>query len=149
MSDTADRAVAVVGVGAIFPDAQNAAAYWNNMRTKRYSISEVPPNRWSIADYYDPDPSVPDKTYSKIGGWVRGFEFDWKTFRIPPRVAGAMDEGQQWAVTIAAEALADYGYPNRPLDTERTGVSFSPSLPMPWPKPGNLAACLQTYARPS
>ena len=33
-------------------------------------------------------------------------EFDWKRFKIPPKVAEAMDEGQQWAVTIAAEALA-------------------------------------------
>ena len=33
-----------------------------------------------------------------------------------------MDEGQQWAMTIAAEALADYGYPEKKLDTERTAV---------------------------
>ena len=95
---------------------------------KRYSITEVPPDRWSIADYYDPDPAAPDKTYSKIGGWVRGFEFDWKQYHIPPRVAAAMDEGQQWAVTIAAEALADYGYPDRPLDTERTGVILGTAM---------------------
>jgi acyl transferase domain-containing protein len=39
-----------------------------------------------------------------------------------------MDEGQQWAVTIADEALADYGYPNRPLDTERTGVILGTAM---------------------
>jgi acyl transferase domain-containing protein len=89
---------------------------------KKYSITEVPPDRWSVADYYDPDPAAPAKTYSKIGSWVRGFEFDWKRWHIPPRVAGAMDEGQQWAISIAAEALADYGYPGKPLDTERTAV---------------------------
>jgi acyl transferase domain-containing protein len=100
-----------VGVGAILPDAPNAPAFWQNIINKRYSITDVPPERWN-PDYYDPDPYAPDKTYSKIGGWVRGFEFDWKQFRMPPKVAAAMDEGQQWAVTIAAEALADYGYPN-------------------------------------
>ena len=46
-------------------------------------------DRWRVEDYYDPDPSVPDKTYSKIGAWVRGFTFDWKGFRIPPKVAAA------------------------------------------------------------
>ncbi|MCL6542788.1 MAG: SDR family NAD(P)-dependent oxidoreductase [Roseiflexus sp.] len=128
MSDSAERAIAIVGVGAILPDAPNAPAFWNNILNKRYSITETPPERWSIADYYDPDPAAPDKTYSKIGGWVRGFTFDWKRFKIPPRVAAAMDEGQQWAVTIAAEALADYGYPERPLDTDRTGVILGTAM---------------------
>ena len=126
--DSADRAIAIVGVGAILPDAPSAAAFWNNLVGKRYSITETPPDRWSIADYYDPDPKVPDKSYSKIGGWVRGFEFDWKRFRMPPKVAASMDEGQQWAVTIAADALADYGYPDRPLDTERTGVILGTAM---------------------
>jgi hypothetical protein len=111
---SSDRAIAIVGVGAILPDALSAPAFWQNIVNKRYCISETPADRWSIADYYDPDPSRADKSYSKIGGWVQGFQFDWKKYRIPPKVAAAMDEGQQWAVTIADEALADYGYPEPP-----------------------------------
>ncbi|MBP6802786.1 MAG: SDR family NAD(P)-dependent oxidoreductase [Chloroflexi bacterium] len=126
--DSADRAVAIVGVGAILPDAPNAPAFWQNIVNKRYSITDVPPERWNPEFYYDPDPYAPDKTYSKIGGWVRGFAFDWKQFRMPPKVAAAMDEGQQWAVTIAAEALADYGYPARPLPTERTAVILGTAM---------------------
>jgi malonyl CoA-acyl carrier protein transacylase len=122
MSDRSERAVAIVGVGAILPDAPSARAFRDNVWAKKYSITEVPQDRWSVADYYDPDPLAPAKTYSKIGAWVRGFEFDWKRWHVPPRVAGAMDQGQQWAITIAAEALADYGYPGKPLDTERTAV---------------------------
>ncbi|MBE2237611.1 MAG: type I polyketide synthase, partial [Caldilineaceae bacterium] len=128
MSQSSDRAIAIVGVGAILPDALSAPAFWQNILNKRYCISETPASRWSIADYYDPDPAAPDKTYSKIGGWVQGFQFDWKKYRIPPRVAAAMDEGQQWAVTIADEALTDYGYPNRRLDTERTGVLLGTAM---------------------
>ena len=128
MSSSAERAVAIVGVGAVLPDAPNAPAFWQNIRNKRYSITETPPERWSIADYFDPDPSAPDKTYSKIGGWVRDFQFDWKRFRVPPKVAASMDESQQWAVTIAAEAMADYGYPQRPLDTDRTGIILGTAM---------------------
>jgi acyl transferase domain-containing protein len=122
MSDRSERAVAIVGLGAILPDAPSARAFRDNVWAKKYSITEVPPDRWSVADYYDPDPTAPAKTYSKIGSWVRGFQFDWKRWHIPPRVTEAMDEGQQWAITIAAEALADYGYPQKSLDTERTAV---------------------------
>ncbi len=128
MIDTTDRAIAIVGLGAILPDAAGVAAFWQNILGKRYSISETPSDRWSLADYYDPDPRTPDKTYSKIGGWVRGYEFDWKRFKMPPKVAASMDQGQQWAVTIAADALADYGYPNRPLDTDRTAVVLGTAM---------------------
>jgi acyl transferase domain-containing protein/acyl carrier protein len=128
MSSDADRAIAIVGVGAVLPDAPNAPAFWQNICNKRYSIRDVPPERWSPEDYYDPDPNVPYKTYTKLGGWVQGYQFDWKRFRIPPRVAAAMDEGQQWAVTIADEALTDYGHPQRPLNTDRTGVILGTAM---------------------
>ena len=130
MNDVAQRAIAIVGLGAVLPDAPTAPAFWQNIKNKRYCITETPPDRWppGVDAYYDPDPSAPDKTYSKIGGWVKGFEFDWRKYRIPPKVSAVMDESQQWAVTIAAEALADYGYPERPLDTERTGVILGTAM---------------------
>ena len=124
MEDTAYRAIAIVGVGAILPDAPNAPAFWENIKNGRYSVTEVDPKRWDPALYYDPDPSAPDKTYSKIGGWVR--EFAWEPVKwhlpIPPRVVDAMDGTQKWAIACTREALEDYGYPQRPLDPNRTAV---------------------------
>jgi acyl transferase domain-containing protein/acyl carrier protein len=124
MEDTASRAIAIVGVGAVLPDAANAAAFWENVKSGRYSISEVTPNRWDPALYYDSDHSAPDKTYSKIGGWVREYEWDPLKWRlpIPPRVAAAMDDTQKWAIACTREVLNDYGYPERPLDLNRTAV---------------------------
>ena len=116
-----DRAIAIVGLGCILPDAPDVDTFWQNIINKRYSISDVPPGRWGTGDYFDPDPRAPDKTYTTIGGWVNGFEFDWRRFRIPPKVAAAIDQGQQWALTISADALADYGYPDNPLNTDGYG----------------------------
>ena len=118
--DPVSRAVAVVGVGAVLPDAPSAPEFWQNVLAGRDSISEVPADRWDPADYYDPDPKAPEKTYSKIGGWVRQYHFDPTRLRIPPTVAKAMDEGQKWVVAAALEAMKDYGYPERPLDVEST-----------------------------
>jgi acyl transferase domain-containing protein/acyl carrier protein len=112
--------VAIIAVGAVLPDAPNASAFWDNVTGGRYSISEVDPARWDPALYYDPEPK-PDKTYSKIGGWVRDFPWDplvWK-LPIPPKVSDAMDEAQKWAIACTRELLADHG---KEIDRERTAV---------------------------
>ena len=110
--------------GAVLPDAPNVAAFWENIKAGRYSISEVPPERWDQELYYDPDHSVPDKTYSKIGGWVRTYPWEPMQWRlpIPPRVAAAMDESQKWGIACTREALLDHGYPQRTLNPDRTAV---------------------------
>jgi acyl transferase domain-containing protein len=124
MPDHPDNAVAIVGVGAILPDAPDAAAFWRNVTAGRYSISDVDPARWDPELYYDPDPQATEKTYSKIGGWVRDWEWNplgWK-LPIPPKVGDAMDEAHKWAVACTRMALADAGWPERPLDLDRTAV---------------------------
>ncbi|HKH87930.1 MAG TPA: type I polyketide synthase, partial [Acidimicrobiales bacterium] len=130
MGDQRSRAVAIVGVGAIMPDAPDAATFWQNIKQGRYSISEVDPSRWDPALYYDPDPKAPDRTYSKLGGWVRDWEWDPRAWKLPlmPRVADFMDDTQKWAVACTHQALADYGYPERPLDNERVAVVFGNAM---------------------
>ncbi|HEU5453541.1 MAG TPA: polyketide synthase, partial [Terriglobales bacterium] len=124
MENSAHRPIAIVGIGAVMPDAPNAAAFWENIKQGRYSISETPKERWDAELYYDADPAAPDKTYSKIGGWVR--EYAWEPMKwrmpIPPCVAEAMDPSQQWAIACTRDALEDFGYPKRALELERTAV---------------------------
>ncbi len=121
---SSQQAVAIIGVGAILPDARDAQTFWDNVRDGRYSISEVDRERWDPALYYDPDPHRPEKTYSKIGGWVRDWDWDplgWK-LPMPPKVSDAMDDTQKWAVACTRMALADAGWPERPLALDRTAV---------------------------
>jgi len=116
--------IAVIGVSAIMPEASDAATFWGNLKSGRYSISDVPPERWDPELYYDPDPHVPDKTYSRIGGWVRDFPWEplaWK-LPIPPAVSTQMDDGQKWAVACTRAALMDAGWPDWTVDPERVAV---------------------------
>jgi acyl transferase domain-containing protein/acyl carrier protein len=127
MEDSVRRAIAIVGVGAVLPDAPDAVAFWENVKAGRYSVGDVPPERWDPALYYDPDPRAPDKTYSRIGGFVREFAWDppaWK-LPIPPRVAASMDDGQKWAVACTRAALAHHG---RPLPGDRTAVILGSAM---------------------
>ncbi|HEY4591035.1 MAG TPA: type I polyketide synthase, partial [Thermoanaerobaculia bacterium] len=124
MRETAHRAIAIVGVGAVLPDAPDVSTFWSNIKNGRYSISETPADRWDAGRYFDADPKAPDKLYSKIGGWVRDWEWDpiaWK-LPIPPRVSESMDRTQKWALSATRQALADYGWPARNLDPDRTAV---------------------------
>jgi acyl transferase domain-containing protein len=107
MDNTSSRAIAIVGVGAILPDAPNVSAFWENIQGGRYSVTEVQPDRWDPELFYDPDPRAPDKTYSKIGGWVRDYTWDPMKWRlpIPPRVTDAMDGSQKWAIACTRAAL--------------------------------------------
>ena len=124
------KAVAIVGVGAVLPDAMDAASFWRNIQAGRYSITEVPPDRWRVDLYYHPDASQPDKTYSKIGAWVRDFRLEPQKMglAIPPRVLDQMDPAQQWAIAASHQALSDYGYPTRALDPARVAVILGNAL---------------------
>ena len=124
MNEPLENAVAIVGVGAILPDAPNADAFWRNVTGGVYSISEVDPARWDPSLYYDPDPKAAEKTYSTIGGWVRDWDWNplgWK-LPIPPKVSDAMDDAHKWAVACTRMALMDAGWPARELDLDRTAV---------------------------
>ncbi len=118
------KPVAIVGIGAIMPDAVNARIFWENILKGHYSVKDVPADRWDTNLYYDHDPKVPDKSYSKIGSWVTNFEFNPIKMRIPipPTVLAQMDYTQQWGIAASHQALSDYGYPERTLDPERMAV---------------------------
>ncbi|MBL8930969.1 MAG: acyltransferase domain-containing protein, partial [Kineosporiaceae bacterium] len=124
MSTPRMQPVAIVGMAAIMPQAPSADAFWANITGGRYCITDVPPERWSPELYYDADPHAPDKAYSKIGGWVR--EFDWNPIAwklpIPPTVANQMDEGQRWTISAARAALVDAGWPSWDVDPEQVAV---------------------------
>ncbi|HEX6887240.1 MAG TPA: beta-ketoacyl synthase N-terminal-like domain-containing protein, partial [Candidatus Nanopelagicales bacterium] len=122
--------IAIVGVSAIMPDAPTGPDFWANIRGGRYSISDVPTDRWDPELYYDPDPMATDRTYSKIGGWVRDFPWDpirWK-LPIPPNVSAHFDDGQMWSISAARSALLDAGWPDWQVDPERVAVILGNAL---------------------
>jgi acyl transferase domain-containing protein len=71
-----------------------------------------------------------DKTYSKIGAFVKDYQFDpFKVgMAIPPKVLALMDHAQQWGLAAAHQALKDYGYPEKPLNPERVAVILGNAL---------------------
>ncbi len=117
--DERDEAVAIIGVGCRFPGADSVPQFWSNILEGHSAIADVPPQRWDPALYWDPDPVTPDKTYARIGGFLTGFEFHPRRFRIPPTVARQVDPVQQITLESVADALVDAGYRPTPRDAGR------------------------------
>ena len=59
--------IAIVGMSALFPNASDLETYWENILNKVDCLIDIPVDRWSVEDYFDKDPSAPDKTYSRKG----------------------------------------------------------------------------------
>jgi polyketide-type polyunsaturated fatty acid synthase PfaA len=119
--------IAIIGQAAIFPDARNAQEYWDNIIHKINSISDVPASRWKVDDYYDPDPSAPDKTYCKRGGFIPEIDFNPLEFGLPPNILEVTDVSQLLALVVARDLMQDAGYgatngPGQGFDRERVGV---------------------------
>ena len=115
--------IAIIGMAAMFPKARNLQEYWNNIVGKVDCITDVPPSRWNIEDYYDPDPNAPDKTYSKRGGFIPDIDFNPMEFGLPPNILEVTDIAQLLSLVVAKAAMEDAGYGEaRNFSRERTGV---------------------------
>ncbi|MGW0487970.1 SDR family NAD(P)-dependent oxidoreductase [Streptomyces olivaceus] len=108
-SDACD--IAVIGMSGRFPGADDLDAFWENLEAGRVEITEVPPERWDTARWYDPNRSVTDRTDSKWAALVSGAdEFDPAFFRLSPLEAEAMDPQQRLFLQEAWKALENTGY---------------------------------------
>nr|AIJ50372.1 Pfa2 [Aetherobacter fasciculatus]AOS50932.1 PUFA synthase [synthetic construct]AOS50935.1 PUFA synthase [synthetic construct]AOS50938.1 PUFA synthase [synthetic construct]QEP18563.1 Pfa2 [synthetic construct] len=99
--------VAIVGVGALFPGSPDGAGFWRDIVASRDLVSDVPPGHWLIEDYYDPDPSAPDKTYSKRGAFLGETAFDPLEFGVVPSSLPTTDTAQLLALIVARRVLDD------------------------------------------
>ena len=127
--------IAVVGIGAMMPDADDIEQFWQNIVDAKVSIKDVEQNRWpgKIENFWKSGgPGNIDEgfTYAKIGAFVEGFEFNWRRWRQPPGTLGQIDPCQLWAVEVSAAALDSSGYNGdaKQFDRSKCGVVFANAL---------------------
>lgn len=115
--------IAIVGVAARFPGAENLAEWWMKLAAGQNLVTEVPEDRWDWREYFGDPHSKPNKTCSKWGGFLSGIDhFDASFFRISPREASLMDPQQRLMLQLAWHALEDAGVRPSALRGSRTGV---------------------------
>lgn len=116
--------IAVVGMACRLPGGVvNPEDFWKVLSEGLDVVGEIPPDRWDVEAFYDPDPSAPGKSRTKAGGFlqdVAGFEPTF--FGISPREARGLDPQHRLLLEVSWEALEDAGIAPDSLDGSRTGV---------------------------
>jgi acyl transferase domain-containing protein/NAD(P)H-dependent flavin oxidoreductase YrpB (nitropropane dioxygenase family) len=107
--------VAIVGMACVYPGADGLGAFWANIVSGADAVTDVPADRWRAEAY----PDLPAR-----GGFLPPVPFDALAYGIPPSSLASIEPAQLLALEVAASALADAGYAQRPFSRERTSVIF-------------------------
>ncbi|MFE7390176.1 SDR family NAD(P)-dependent oxidoreductase [Streptomyces sp. NPDC057582] len=122
-ADAATDEIAVIGVAGRYPQADSLDAFWDNLRSGRDSVTEIPVDRWDKEALYDPEKGRPGRTYGRWGGFLSSVDrFDPAFFGISRKEAEWMDPQERLFLTTAWHTLEDAGYPPDALREETVGV---------------------------
>ncbi len=103
--------IAIVGIGCRFPGGVNdTESLWKLLVEAREAVCEIPPDRWNLDRFYDPEPGILSKSIAKRGGFIEGIDqFDPQFFGISPREAPYVDPQHRLVLETAWEAIEDAG----------------------------------------
>jgi acyl transferase domain-containing protein/acyl carrier protein len=123
VEESGKEPIAIVGAGCRLPQAGDPRAFWRLLCEGGCVITEVPPERWDVGEYFDPDAKARGKISSRWGGFLEDLHsFDAAFFGISSREAPHVDPRQRLLLEVAWEALEDAGIPPHSLAGSRTGV---------------------------
>ena len=103
--------VAVIGISCRFPQSENKEEFWNNLKSGKDCISEIPADRWKVDKFFDPAKGTDGKYYCKWGGFIKDHDkFDPLFFRLTPHEAETMDPHERLFIQETWKAFEDAGY---------------------------------------
>jgi polyketide synthase 5 len=115
--------VAVIGMACRLPGGINSPdLFWEALLRGDDLVTEIPADRWSAEEYYDPEPGVPGMSSCKWGAFLDNVaDFDADFFGIGEAEATAMDPQQRLLLETSWEAM-EHGGLSRDTIAESTGV---------------------------
>lgn len=116
-------AIAIVGVGCRFPGAHGLDAYWDLIREGKDALVEIPPERWDVDAWYDPEVGAPGRMNTRRAGLLGNVDlFDEALFGISTREASRMDPQQRLLLETTWEAIENAGLAPDSLRGANVGV---------------------------
>lgn len=116
--------IAIIGIGCRYPGGVvDPESFWRLLQSRGDAITEVPADRWRLADWFDPDPAAAGKMSTRWGGFMDDVDrFDADMFGITPREATMLDPQHRILLEVAYEALEHAGQSVDGLKDSATGV---------------------------
>ena len=84
--------IAIVGMAGILPNAENLSQYWDNILNEVNCISEVPPSRWNVDEYFE---YVVDRLFMALGNYKKinkSGDHKWSNLEMCVHFSGQPDE---------------------------------------------------------
>ena len=102
-------AIAVIGMACRFPGSgESVESYWSDLLAGVDAVTEIPPDRWEVDEWYDPDPDASGRIATRWAGTLRDIaRFDADHFSISPREARSMDPQQRILLEEVWRAFED------------------------------------------
>ncbi|TVL07557.1 beta-ketoacyl synthase [Shewanella algae] len=120
-----DTPIAIVGMASLFAGSRYLNQFWDLICDKIDAITQVPADRWQVADYFDPDKKAADKSYCKLGGFIPEVDFNPMEFGLPPNILELTDTSQLLSLVVAKEVLEDAGiHEGSDYDRDRIGITL-------------------------
>jgi acyl transferase domain-containing protein/acyl carrier protein len=121
--------IAILGMACRLPGSvASPEDFWRLLASGQDATSEVPPDRFDVDAFYDPDPQAAGKMYTRRAGMLDAIDaFDARFFGISPREAILLDPQQRLLLEVTWEALERAGLPPDRLEHTPTGVFVAAS----------------------
>ena len=99
--------IAIVGMGCRFPgDANSPDEFWKLLLDAKDAIVDIPPDRWDVDAFYDPDYTKAAKISVRQGGFIKDIDkFDAGFFGISPKEAVRIDPQQRILLELSYNAI--------------------------------------------
>ena len=113
--------IAIIGMACLLPGAKDRDVFWENILAKRCFIQDGP-EEWAQGTF-DETADVPERIYTRRVALLGSLaEFDPVEFGVVPNAIPSTEPDHFLALKLAAAALKDSGYADRPFDRTTAGV---------------------------
>lgn len=113
--------IAIIGMACVLPGAKDRDVFWENILAKRCFIQDGP-EEWAQGTFDETAPE-PERIYTRKVGLLGSLaEFDPVEFGVVPNAIPSTEPDHFLALKLAAAALKDAGYGDKPFDRTTAGV---------------------------
>lgn len=115
----------VAGHSGRFPGSlsNHPGDFWRTLASGLDTTADLPPERWDMDAFFDPDPDTPGKTYVRLGHFILGIEqFDGEFFGLSEMEQRGMDPHQWLTLEITYDSMFAAGLTKEKMNGLDCGI---------------------------